>query len=229
VTLDEIKQYLRDAPNNFGSRDSEPAKQSLAELKEQAVNENNQDFAKTIWCFEKILDIQDKYITAFFQLKAEDFYKGWCSLEQVELGLHFLAPHYQDTSGEFYLPFISKHTSQYQSIFPYKLFMSPEILELEKTCNICSRVVSIRNPCGHRVGEIYDGKMCSRIVTKAEFLGMAIVQNPLQKYTVPFLSDSKGEGKKDKYNYAVIRYLIRRLSSPFHAWDVNCTKRRHPH
>jgi len=229
VTLEDVKTYLRKAPDNFNSRDSRSAKQLLLSIKDRAVKDNDQALAKTIWCLDEILDIQDRFITGFFQMKADEFYEGWCTLEKVELGIHFLNPHFQDTANEFHLSFISKHTSQYQSIFPYKVFMSPEILEIEKTCSICNKVISVRNPCGHRVGEIYDGKMCSRFVSKAEFLGMAMVEDPVQKYSVPFLSDSKGGVKKDHYNYAFIRYLVQRLSSPFHAWDVDKTKRRHPH
>ena len=71
--------------------------------------------------------------------------------------------------------------------------------------------------------------MGARIVSKAKILGMAFVKNPVQKYSVPFFSDSKGESTKDQYNYAIVKYLIQRLTSPFHEWDIEWTKRRHPH
>lgn len=229
MTLEEVKSFLREAPNNFSSRESELAKQTLSELKLEAVKDNDQSFGKTIWCYEQILEIQDKFITAFFQMKAEEFYEVWCTLERVELGLHFLNPHFQDVNNEFHLLFIKRHTFQYQSLFPYGFFLSPEILVIEKTCSVCKKIVSPRNSCGHRVGEIYDGEMCGRDITKAEILGAALVKDPVQKYSVPFLSDAKVGVKKDHYNYAVVRYLIKRLSSPFHAWDINRTKRKFPH
>jgi hypothetical protein len=229
MTLEEVKSCLRDAPNNFNSRNSEPIRQTLADLKEKAIKENNQFLAKTLWCFEEILDIQDNFITAYFQMKKEEFYGSWCSLERVELGLQFLGPHLQDTDDEFHTRFIEKHVFQFQSLFPYKLFMSPEMLEIKKECSICHKVISPRDPCGHRVGEIYDGKLCTREVTEGKVLAIAFVREPVQKYSVPFLFDATGGAKKDHYNYAAVRYLIRRLSSPFHAWEVIWTKRRHPH
>jgi hypothetical protein len=229
VTIEDVKDYLRKAPHNFDSRNSDSARQLLASLKAKAVDANDQAEAKWIWCLEQIVEIQDKYIEAFHKLKTDKFYEAWCSFERVELELLFLSWHFQDPDGEFHVPFIARHTSRYQSIFPYKLFMSPELLEEEKTCTICNQVISIRNPCGHRVGEIYNGEMCSRRVTKAKILGMAIVHNPVQKYSVPFLSESSGDGKKDHYNYSVVKYLIQRLESPFHEWEVEWTKRRHPH
>jgi len=229
MTLDEITLYLRDAPNNFNSRNSNPFERKLAEMKDTAVSKNDQSLAKRIWCLEQILSIQDKFIAAFFQMKAEGYYEAWCLLERVELGLQFLSPHFEDTANQFHIKFIERHTTQYQSLFPYQVFMSPEFIEIEKVCTVCNKVVSPRDNCGHRVGEIYDGKMASRLVTKAEFLGIAAVREPVQKYSVMFLCDPQGGVKKDHYNYAVVRYLIQRLSSPFHAWDVDWTKQRHPH
>lgn len=193
------------------------------------MKSDDQFAAKEMWCYEEIIKIQDKFITSFYQLKAENFYEGWCTLEQVEISIKFLKPHFHDNSDEFHVTYISKCTIQYQSLFPYKIFMSPEILEIEKICNICSKKISIRNPCGHQVGEIYNGKLCGRIVTQAKALGMAMVEEPLQKYSVPFIVDPKGEAKKDHYNYSLIKYLIKRLDSPFHGWAVELTKRRQPH
>lgn len=229
MTFDDVKKYLREAPSNFIARDSKPYKEFLTSAKAQAVAVNDQALAKSIWCFEEILDIQDKYIESFFQLKAEQFYDGWCTLEQVEIGLHYLIRHYQDTTDEFHVDFISKHISQCQSIYPYNIFLSPEIVEIEKKCNICKNVVSIRNSCGHHVGEIYDGQMCLRIVTEVKLLGMGFVRDPVQKYSVPFLSSSTGDSKRDHYNYSIVNYLIKRLESPFYGWDVEWATRRHPH
>jgi hypothetical protein len=109
------------------------------------------------------------------------------------------------------------------------LYLSPEIVEHEKKCNICGKIVSIRNPCGHEVGEIYNGEMCLRIVTKLDFLGISFVESPVQKYSVPFIKDEKTGQTADHYDYSLLRYLIKSLISPFDPWDVNWTKRRHPH
>lgn len=229
MKLKEVKSYLRDASNNFGLRESKPFVNALAELKKKAVKENDQSFAKIIWCLEQILKIQDNFIIAFFQMKAEEFYLAWCSLEKVELDLQFLNPHFCDVNNEYQVPFIEKHVSQYQSLFPYKLFFSPEFLEIEKTCTTCKKIVTPRNSCGHRIGNIYNGEQCGRNVTKLELLGIGIVEEPVQKYSVLFLSDANGGGEKDHYYYSVVQYLIKRLNSPFHDWDVDWTKRRHPH
>ena len=47
--------------------------------------------------------------------------------------------------------------------------MSPEILEKKVRCNICNSIVSMRNHCGHLIGEIYNGELCVRSVEDMEF------------------------------------------------------------
>jgi len=229
MNLKDIESYLSDASNNFSARESEPYLNALAVLKEQAVKNNDQPLAKTIWCYETVLKIQDQYIIAYFQMKASEFYQAWCSLARVELGLHFLSKHFQDKNNEYYISFVEKHTLQYQLLYPYKIFLSPEILEIEKKCSICNKVVTPFNPCEHRTGEIYNGIKCARVVTKSEFLGTAFVENPVQKYSVPFIPDQNNGEPKDHYNYASVNYLIKRVRSPFHAWDVKHIMTRLPH
>jgi len=114
-------------------------------------------------------------------------------------------------------------------LFPYKLFFSPEIIEHEKKCNICGKIISIRNPCGHEVGEIYNGEMCIRIVTKAEFISISLVESPLQKYSVPFMTDPKTGKTVDHYDYSLLENLLKILKSPFDEWDYKKTTKMYPH
>ncbi len=230
MTIDQIIDYLK----NIKERDTTSQKvsevnESLKKIKDGFVRENNQREAKVMWCFEQILKIQDAYLKAYQQMKQKGFYEAWCALEHCELELGSMKPHFSINDDAYSLSFINKHIKQYASLFPYKLFMSPEILLIATDCNICGKKVSIRKPCGHEVGEIYNGEMCIRIVTKMELLGMAFVKSPLQKYSVPFMTDEKTGKRVDHYNYAVVSCLIERLQSPFDSWDVHWTKRRHSH
>lgn len=229
MDIEIVLQYLREAPDNFTKRDSRALLKFLAIIKDKAVKSNKQRIAKEIWCFEQMIQIQDDFIESYFQMKSGEFYKAWCTLEQIEIALNSLIPHINNISDQFYMAFIEKHTAQLQSLFPYKLFLSPEFIELEKKCNICNKTIAIRNPCSHRVGEIYNGELCVRIVTNLELLGIGMVFKPTQKFAVPFILDSETNEPEDHYDYSIVNALIKRLYSPFHAWYVNWTMRRHPH
>ena len=228
MRLSEIKQYLRNAPVNFNSRDSSIAS-ALASLKQYAITQSDQALAKELWCFERILAIQDNYTSAFDHLKSKDHYDVWCEFERTEIELHFLSKHFKEENGEYHTDFIEKHIKQYQSLFPYRIFGSSEELHIEKVCSICNTIISIRNSCGHELGEIYDGEMCGHEITKAKLLGMAVVEDPGHRYSVLFPIDSATGEKRDHYNYSILNFLVERLLSPFHGWEFKLTKQRHPH
>ena len=182
-----------------------------------------------MWCLAQALAVQEHYLRAFGQLKAGEFYKAWCELEHTELALASLERHDTESWPEFHLDFVQVHTERWQSLFPYKMFVSPELLQNEKLCSICKRPVVPHAFCGHRVGEIYNGEMCYRIVTKLEALGISMVENPVQKYSVLFLNDEKTGQQRDQYNYVLVKYAISGLRNAFDGWDVERTTRRQPH
>ena len=72
-------------------------------------------------------------------------------------------------------------------------------------------------------------EMCCRVVTKMEFQGIALVENPVQKYSVPFLNDPVTGKKRDHYNYGLLESATQALRAPFHEWEAEWTTRRQPH
>lgn len=228
-SLEKAKDILR-APGEHSDDLRGPVSQFLAAEKKKAVQSGDENLGKHVWCLEQVLDIQNNYLKAFQQIKGGNYYSGWLSLERAEIALGFLRPHFAESFSEYQLNFIEDQVPRWQGIYPYKYFISPEILEHEKRCTICDQPVSIRSPCGHRVGEVYNGELCLRRVTKADFLGMAIaVEKPVQKYSVVFLKDSEISKHRDHYNYNIVRFVAERLRGPFDSWSYTWTKKRHPH
>ena len=95
--------------------------------------------------------------------------------------------------------------------------MSRETIIKKVHCSICGKINTIRNHCEHQVGKIYMGEMCCNIVDDFEFLGMAIVKKPFDKYTVLF-----PEGKR--YNYFMLDGLMTRYSR----WYVEILEQENP-
>lgn len=230
MTKKQIIEYL----STFDSRDNrhnqiEKVGYELKRYKKKYVKIGDENKANEIWVYEQILKIQSLYLQAYEELVNLKFYEGWCTFERCGLKIRFLKPHFDIQNNNYFIEFIDNHIKRYQSIFPYKIFMSPEVLKSEMTCSICEKRINIRNPCGHEVGEVYNGEMCYKIITKSEFLGVAMVENPSQNYSVPFIIDNKTGEKIDQYDYSVVKYLMKRLQSPFDSWDVAFKKKRHTH
>ena len=177
------------------------------------------------------MKVQRAYLDAFALLKEGQFYEAWCLLERCENSLIALRGQFDVDRGgdEYRLRFIESRVKQFQSLFPYRLFLSPEFQIRGQLCSACGRRVSLRRQCGHLAGEIYDGELCTRIVKDVNILAVALVQSPRQKYSVMFSKDERTGEQVDQYDYSILRYLMSALPSPFAAWSLEWTKRRHPH
>lgn len=208
----------------------EALREELSETKRAAVQRNDQHLAKAIWCLESIGKVQTHYLHAFEQMQNGQFYAAWCSLEQAEVTLHFLDRHFRDDGERFGLEFIRDRVQEFQSIYPYALFLSPEIWEKQVRCSICDGKMSPRGGCDHRTGELYNGKMCKRIIHEAVLLSVSLVRNPVQKYSVAFAIDpATSGGNPNPDAYPTVRYVIECVESPWHWWHGEWTTERHPH
>jgi SEC-C motif len=230
--LDEIREYLTDVVLRTSGeqlREAADVAKGLKTIKDVAVSKDDQATAKLVWRYEQILQIQQNYLQAFSDIRAGKYYVAWCLFERVEIELHRLERHFPTSDDNFKLRLIDKHTRQFQSLYPYKYFISPAYLILEASCLICGRKRSIRSSCGHILGEIYNGEVCGRLITKAKLLEISLVEKPVQKYSVPFTNDPKTGEQIDHYDYFLVQYVAKGLREPFDEWDSNWTQRRQPH
>lgn len=193
--------------------------------KEEHVRAGNQEQAKQLWIYQTIIEIHTLHVNAFNLLKNRDYYQGWCQLERIEITFKDLKRHFSFDKKLYYLWHIEKSVKNLQVLFPYRLFGSSELLKKKKQCSVCKQEISIRNPCGHTIGEIYNGEMCHRIVTECEVLGISLVENPGNKYSVMFLTDEKTNEQIDQYNYDTIDYLFDLIISPYEQWDLEVSQR----
>jgi len=205
---------------------------SLEELDEQIQNQklifvrdDKQDEAKLLWIYQTIIEIHKLYRNAFKLLQDKSYYQAWCQLERIEITIHSLKQHFAYDKKQYGLWNIEKAVKNLQVLYPYRLFASSEILKKKKKCSICEKEISIRNSCRHIVGEIYNGEMCHRIVTEAEVLGISLVENPGNKYSVMFLKDEKTDEQIDQYNYDTIDYLFDLINSPYEIWNLEISQR----
>lgn len=217
MNLDDIKSYLSIKKSEFDINVLEELKQ----LKKKAVSESNEALANKIWCYEQIYKIQKMYVDVFEKLKNNQFFDAWRELERIDIELSFLRDNYDYSNDRFHLEFIERIVREYQKLFPYQFFMSRESIVKKEKCSICGKINTIRNRCDHKVGKLYMGEMCSRIVEEFEFLGMSIVQNPFDKYTVLFPKDME-------YNYFMLESLIPSLDTPYDRWYVDVLREKNP-
>jgi len=198
----------------------------LTKAKEAANARNDEGEAFQLWCAQTIYAIQRGFVSAFNSLKAEAFYDAWCQFERCEVELLSLERHYPHTDADPHrTAYIDNMILRWQALYPYKIFFSPELLKKRVECSICGARVSPRSNCGHEKWQIYRGEMCFHKVVEVDVLGISLVQNPVQRYSVAFPSGSKDGKTIDHYNYGNIKFVADRLDSAFHGWDSYLTTR----
>jgi hypothetical protein len=220
------RSYLLNYRDRVSPSNDDQLLVDLSATKQRAVEHGDDGMARAVWCLERMIEVQSLYLKAFAELESGEFYPAWCTLERCEIALDSLDSHYEERGNRFGLAFIDAHVGRFQSLFPYKLFISPALLISEARCSICGTRFAPRSRCAHRVGEIYDGVQCLREIAKYRVLEVSMVPNPVQKYSVLFLGQGPVE---DDYDYSTVRYVAAGLSSPWHGWTYEWTRSRHPH
>jgi hypothetical protein len=194
--------------------------------KATAVAADDQAEAFLLWCAQTIASIQRGFIQAFRLLKSDSFYEAWCQLERCEVEILALKRQYTITEEDPHrIEYIERMLQRWQSMYPYKIFFSPELLKKRVECSICGARVTPRSDCGHEKFGVYSGEMCHHRVAEVEILGISMVQNPVQRYSVAFLETDAAGKAKDHYNYGNVKFIVERVDSPFHGWDSYLTKR----
>jgi hypothetical protein len=229
VTLEQVIVYLESVAERPDAANSDQVAETLADLKARAVAEGDEQQAKRLWCLQTTLRIHTLYVQSFWQIKEGEFYRAWCDLEKIEIALASVERHLDTPLEDFSLASIKRWSEQWQSLFPYKVFLSPEMI-FRAECSICGLPIRPRHPCGHIVGEIYKGEPCYRVIKAIDqVLGIAFVTNPVQKYSVVFMHDPVSGKSRDHYRYDAVKYAANALCDPFHDWEVELTTKRQPH
>jgi len=184
------------------------------------VSENNEIAANSWAILYSIFNVQNNYIKIFELFELGEYYLAWCQLEGIEIAIKSILKHHKFIDDEYKILFIKEYVLKLQSLFPYKLFGSSELVKKEIRCSICDSIISLRNRCIHKKGELYMGEMCSFIVTKSEMVGMSLVNEPFNKYSVI------GVTKKDDdtYKYPQIDFLMSIIDHPFTEWRTKDSK-----
>lgn len=189
----------------------------LAEVlseKQDAQTAGDEIRANSLWAIQTVVDVHEQFVQMYEKLAAGKYYEAWCDAEQIEIALYNLA---RNSQGAYAVVHdLNRIIRQLQSLYPYRIFASYVMHVKKEECSICGKERSIRNFCGHRTGKVYNGELCCNIVTEAELKGIDIVENPVHKYSVLFISDA--DGRKDHYDYTLVAGLMKYWSKPFQYW-----------
>jgi len=232
LRTNELQQAVQAVTANL--RNSDPSFWQKLEADTQRllqgfIEQRDESNANSAWFASTVIHAYRAFCDAFDLMRSGNYYDAWCLLERIEIALDNLERNSQFADSDFKLECLRQRVEAYQSLFPYKLFFSPEMIVRRHECSICHADVTPWSDCGHEPGVVYMGQCCYRIARDVELLSISLVTNPVQKYSViRSVSDENGN-EYDPNNYSQVAFVVSRLTSPFDGWSAHWTQAYHPH
>lgn len=184
-------------------------------LLDKAINHGNETISFICWKFLHCITIINNYYEIFTLLQNRQYYEAWKKLETNEYLILDLKRNKVECDLYKIINYIDEYTTKFQSLYPYKIFASPEYYVTKMRCSICNKIVDPISGCHHIAGRVYLGRMCIHEVLEMQFISIACVETPQQKYSVMF------DEIENPQRYQVLEYFIPKLSNPFMNWTFS--------
>lgn len=213
-----LKSSLREPDENWWFARGEDAET----LRKEAIVDSRDDDANTAWFLRTVATTRGDFARAFRLMREGSYREAWNLLEQVEIACMHLLRNPFLPPADFSVPALAEMVSRWQELYPYTVFASPEWIYKRAECNICGKDIDPWDGCGHHTGTVYAGELAYRKILDAQLLGIAMVRDPVQKYSVMLIPGIEPD-------YTRVRYIVERLPNPFSDWAIEKTKAYHDH
>lgn len=219
ITIREIENYLSLKNLQF----DDYIGKRIEELRQNAIRVQDEEQANYCWCLGYIYKIQKGFVSAIDALKKQKYESAWNMLDSIDIDLSYLENNFNTAqeNDRYHLFFIGRMIKEYQKLFPYCHFLSRECIIKAEECSICGKQISLRHPCGHKVGKLYMGELCLRKVTDIEFKALSIVTDPFDKYAYIQLPDRE-------YNYGMLERLMPEIDQPYDGFSIETIRVQNP-
>lgn len=221
TSVRSLRRQLRGHPTSSDPDYWADIAKAAAEANQAAREAGDPDTANKLWFLGSVARARALMCQVFADLQAHEYKEAWMVLEQVEILVAALQRN-PFLSDEFEIAVLGKMVERWQSQYPYTVFASPEMIVKRSECSICGRPTDPFDHCGHEKGKVYAGQYCSRIIREFEAVSIALVRDPVQKYSVMI-------PEPDPHSYTKVRYIAERVSNPFSLWRVEHTTAFHDH
>lgn len=186
ITNSEFESRLRDVISNFNNLRLDKGKyeaMSLLELskknKENYIKLKDEDNANEWLIREMSIRFIFEYIEFYTFIKYEKYKESWTKLQDA-LDILKLLTRFDYLYCCYDLVYFKKRLTQLEMLYPYSVFMSIGGVFGNIKCSICGNDIRSRE-CKHITGQIYNGKLASRIMSDAKIDHISFVNNPYDK------------------------------------------------
>jgi len=164
------------------------SKEIFENIKQYAIRNNDENLANSQYVAAQYLKLFCNMTDYFAKLFEKTYKKSWDKLQDcIELCIE--VSKFTEIENRYDIPQIIDLLYQYELLYPYKIFSSPEIAILKSECSICEKPIQSLD-CFHITGNLYWGEVAYEKVTEIKtFQAVCLVSHPLDKRCIIELSD----------------------------------------
>ncbi len=161
----------------------ESIKDRFEAIKAQALACNDAELANSQRVFREYFCLFCNLAEFKECLMSRNFRKSWDVLQDCLNNALFIG-RFASVDRRLDIPDIVGLLEDYESLYPFTLFLSSEFVIAESHCSICGE--SMTNPsCPHRKGQLYRGEVAVEIIDRIKTLqAVCLVKNPKDKKCV---------------------------------------------
>lgn len=150
----------------------------LIELKSKFVKKGLENEANLVCCLEESLLAVEYELQMLVNIKEDKMSEAWGNLvnAQVTFGTVIRNYPFEIESANGY---IEKLNNYENLLFPKMFFSSVGGIIKKSHCSICNKPY---NQCDHIKGKLYNGELCTRVITEMELEEVSLVDIPANKH-----------------------------------------------
>lgn len=196
--LNKIKNNIN--KHNFVINNEEKVNNKLfEEIIDISKVRNDELLANSSFVFKQYVSLFYSLCKYFTMLGEHDFELSWSKLQDC-LDIIYWVKKFTKSDNLLDIGEIYSLLNCYESLYPYNVFISSEIIVKKSHCSICKKRESDLI-CPHIKGNLYWGELAINVIDDLEFKGFALVTNPLDKRCVVKMIKDKS------YNYNEFKLL----------------------
>lgn len=191
-------------------------------IKQYAIENNIEELANAQHVASQYLNLLCQLSSYFKSLKAKEYKESWNILQDC-LDSAFWIGSYTVIENRYEIPQIVDLLTGYESLYPYNIFASTEMVITKSECSICGKPFQSLD-CPHIKGHLYWGEIAIEKVTEIkEFQAVALVSHPLDKRCVMELSDDT-RTKEEKFR--LLNEFLEQKIPAFQLFSIEIQKTR---
>lgn len=181
--LNALKARLANNEFMCPHKEYDASKLLFERVRSIAIETNDEKLANAQFVFDGYFQLFVNITSFFGMLKEEKYRSSWDKLQDCN-DIARTIGRLINLEKRWEIPLIVNLLLQYEGLYPYTFFISPEVVVEKSHCSICGK--SMRDlECSHRVGLLYWGKLCYEVFDKVDKIpSLSLVEHPRDKRCV---------------------------------------------